>query len=53
LSCNEGLQIGINDHPSYRAGTTIYTVQDDIIVGQSKALANTQYGSRGFEQLFV
>lgn len=49
----EGLQVGKGNFPTYRAQMTEYEVQEDIVVGYSKALANPQYGVGGFEQYFV
>mgnify|MGYP000847415481 CR=1 FL=1 len=48
-----GLQVSKGKYPLYRPGMTQYEVKEDIIVGYSKALANTQHGPGGFEQYYV
>ena len=50
---NQGFQIGKGEYPLYRPGMTQYEVTQDIIVGFSKALANPQFGTGGFEQYFI
>jgi hypothetical protein len=50
---NQGLQVGKGNYSQFRPGMTQYEVTQDITVGYSKALANPQYGTDGFDQYFV
>lgn len=50
---NAGLQVGKGAYPQFRPGMTEYEVTQDITVGYSKALANPQYGSGGFDQYYI
>jgi hypothetical protein len=50
---NKGLQIHPGEHPTYRAGTTKYTVKYNINAAGAKALANPGNGVGGFDQLYI
>ena len=49
----KGLQVGLGEHPSYRAGMTLYTTIEDVQVARSIALANPQHGPGGYEQYYI
>lgn len=50
---NEGLQVGKGTYPQFKPGMTQYEVTQDITVGYSKALANSQYGASGFDLYLI